>query len=121
MPLLVPPQTVGLLRVLAEVCDVWPGKKLEKTTGSVYLDANHFSSDDFTHGSQLQSFPLLFMPDGSNQRMSPHTSLKQNPFLIWEDQNNQLCDDGGQNPANVLGQMMMWGGANILLIEGTTH
>ena len=91
--------------MLAGMCDICLGKRLEKTTRSVCPDASQCRFDDFILGSQLHSFSLLLMPDGSNRRMSVHISLKQNPLLI----SMKICGDERQTLANVLDQMVITG------------
>lgn len=91
---------MGLLQILVGMCDICLGRRLEKTTRSFYLDASRCRFDEFILGSQLQSFSLLLMPDGSNRRMSAHISLKQNPLLI----SMKICGDERQTLANVLDQ-----------------
>lgn len=96
---------MGLLQILAKLCDFCLGKRLEKTTGSVDLNGSQFSYNDSTLGSHLQFFPLLFMPDRGHKRLSTHISLKQNPPLI----SMKICEDERQSPANALERMMMMG------------
>lgn len=105
------------LQIPVEMCDICLGKRLEKTTGSVSLDARGFVMMLLLLAPNFSlPFPQ-FMPDGS-KKMSTHISLEQNFLLL----SMKICEDGTQSPVNVLDQMMVSNGdANIFLIADITH
>lgn len=91
-----------LLQILVEMYDICLGKRLEKTTGSVSLDARGFVMMFLLLAPNFSlPFPQ-FMPGGS-KKMSTHISLEQNFLLL----SMKICEDGTQSPVNVLDQMMV--------------
>lgn len=78
LPLLVPPQTVGLLQILVGMCDICLGRRLEKTTRSFYsmpADVVYWKVYSWLPTSIFLSTTLL--PDGNNRENVCTHFLKQ--------------------------------------------